>query len=340
MEERLMNTSNNTLLKVENLQVVYKARRETVYAVNGVSLSLKKGETLGLVGETGAGKTTTAYAILRVLPDRTAKVVNGTIEFEGKNLLEVPENLMRHGIRGEKIAIIFQDPMSALNPIMKVGDQIAEALKFHNKEELSPEKIEEQVDRTLELVGIQKERKYDFPHQLSGGMKQRVVIAIALVCEPVLIIADEPTTALDVTIQAQVLAMIDELREKLGTAMILITHDLGIVAQMCDNVAIMYAGEIIEIGSVEEIYSGKMQHPYTTGLFGSLPDLEKKTDRLYPIEGLMPDPTDLPTGCKFNPRCPRCMDICREVQPGFSVEGTHRVACHLYGGGTGRETDE
>ncbi|NLT48624.1 MAG: ABC transporter ATP-binding protein [Clostridiales bacterium] len=335
-----MNTSNNTLLNVENLQVVYKARRETVYAVNGVSFSLKKGETLGLVGETGAGKTTTAYAIMRVLPDRTARVVNGTIDFEGKNLLDVPENLMRYGIRGEKIAIIFQDPMSALNPIMKVGDQIAEALKFHNKEELSPEQIEEQVDRTLELVGIQKERKYDFPHQLSGGMKQRVVIAIALVCEPVLIIADEPTTALDVTIQAQVLAMIDELREKLGTAMILITHDLGIVAQMCDNVAIMYAGEIIELGSVEDIYSKKMQHPYTTGLFGSLPDLEKKTDRLYPIEGLMPDPTDLPKGCKFSPRCPRCMDICREVQPGFTVEGTHRVACHLYGGGTGRGTDE
>lgn len=335
-----MGTSNNTLLKVENLHVVYEARRETVYAVNGISFSLNKGETLGLVGETGAGKTTTAYAIMRVLPDRTARIVNGTIEFEGQNLLEVPENHMRYGIRGEKIAIVFQDPMSALNPIMKVGEQIAEALRFHNKEELTLEQIEEQVDRTLELVGIQKERKYDFPHQLSGGMKQRVVIAIALVCEPVLIIADEPTTALDVTIQSQVLAMIDELRENLGTAMILITHDLGIVAQMCDNVAIMYAGEIIEMGSVEDIYSGRMRHPYTTGLFGSLPDLEKKTDRLHPIEGLMPDPTDLPKGCKFNPRCPCRMDICGEIQPNFIVEGTHKVACHLYDSGKGRNTDE
>ncbi len=323
-------SNENELLRVSNLEVVYTSRHETVHAVNGISFSLNKGETLGLVGETGAGKTTTAYAIMRVLPDRTAKVLNGTIEFEGQNLLQLPISTMQHGIRGKKISLIFQDPMSALNPIMKVGDQIGEALKYHNKENLTPEQIDERVDKTLELVGIQRERKYDFPHQLSGGMKQRVMIAIALVCEPDLIIADEPTTALDVTIQAQVLAMIDELREKLGTAMILITHDLGIVAQMCDNVAIMYAGEIIEIGSVEDIYSGEMQHPYTTGLFGSLPDLETKTERLRPIDGLMPDPTDLPVGCKFSPRCPRCMDICRTLPPEFHTCGTHKVACHLY----------
>lgn len=323
-------SNENELLRVSNLEVIYTSRHETVHAVNGISFSLNKGETLGLVGETGAGKTTTAYAIMRVLPDRTAKVLNGTIEFEGQNLLQLPISTMQHGIRGEKISLIFQDPMSALNPIMKVGDQIGEALKYHNKENLTPEQIDERVDKTLELVGIQRERKYDFPHQLSGGMKQRVMIAIALVCEPDLIIADEPTTALDVTIQAQVLAMIDELREKLGTAMILITHDLGIVAQMCDNVAIMYAGEIIEIGSVEDIYSGEMQHPYTTGLFGSLPDLETKTERLRPIDGLMPDPTDLPVGCKFSPRCPRCMDICRTLPPEFHTCGTHKVACHLY----------
>lgn len=323
-------SNENELLRVSNLEVVYTSRHETVHAVNGISFSLNKGETLGLVGETGAGKTTTAYAIMRVLPDRTAKVLNGTIEFEGQDLLQLPISTMQHGIRGEKISLIFQDPMSALNPIMKVGDQIGEALKYHNKENLTPEQIDERVDKTLELVGIQRERKYDFPHQLSGGMKQRVMIAIALVCEPDLIIADEPTTALDVTIQAQVLAMIDELREKLGTAMILITHDLGIVAQMCDNVAIMYAGEIIEIGSVEDIYSGEMQHPYTTGLFGSLPDLETKAERLRPIDGLMPDPTDLPVGCKFSPRCPRCMDICRTLPPEFHTCGTHKVACHLY----------
>ena len=325
-----MSTNYEKLLQVENLEVIYQTHLETVHAVNGISFSLNKGETLGIVGETGAGKSTTAYAIMRVLPDRTARIPNGKIFFEGENLLEVPEKTMAMGIRGEKISIIFQDPMSALNPIMKVGDQIAEALKYHNKQGLKPEEIDAQVDKTLELVGIQKERKHDYPHQLSGGMKQRVMIAIALVCEPDLIIADEPTTALDVTIQAQVLAMIDELREKLGTAMILITHDLGIVAQMCDNVAIMYAGEIIEMGTVEDIYSGEMRHPYTQGLFGSLPDLDTKSDRLHPIDGLMPDPTDLPKGCKFNPRCPQCMEICKKVNPEFTVKGTHKVACHLY----------
>ena len=323
-------TNTDILLQVENLEVVYTARREIVHAVTGINFSLKRGETLGIVGETGAGKSTTAYSIMRVLPDRTAKVLNGTISFDGENLLDVPEATMRHGIRGERISMIFQDPMSALNPIMKIGEQIAEALKYHNKENLTPEQIDERVDSTLELVGIQKERRNDFPHQLSGGMKQRVMIAIALVCEPDLIIADEPTTALDVTIQAQVLAMINELREKLGTAMILITHDLGIVAQMCDNVAIMYAGEIIEMGTVEDIYEGEMRHPYTTGLFGSLPDLDNQTSRLHPIDGLMPDPTDLPEGCKFNPRCPKCMDICRKVAPSFKTKGSHKVACHCY----------
>lgn len=320
----------DNLLSVENLEVVYAARREIVHAVNGISFELKRGETLGIVGETGAGKSTTAYSIMRVLPERTSKVLKGEIKFEGRNLLEVPEAMMRHGIRGEKISMIFQDPMSALNPIMRIGDQIAEALKYHNKENLTADKIKERVESTLELVGIQKERMNDFPHQLSGGMKQRVMIAIALVCEPDLIIADEPTTALDVTIQAQVLAMINELREKLGTAMILITHDLGIVAQMCDTVAIMYAGEIIETGTVKDIYEGDMRHPYTAGLFGSLPGLDSKSKRLCPIDGLMPDPTDLPKGCKFNPRCPKCKDICREISPNFQVHGTHKVACHIY----------
>lgn len=320
----------DNLLSVENLEVVYTARREIVHAVNGISFELKRGETLGIVGETGAGKSTTAYSIMRVLPERTSKVLKGEIKFEGRNLLEVPEAMMRHGIRGEKISMIFQDPMSALNPIMRIGDQIAEALKYHNKENLTADKIKERVESTLELVGIQKERMNDFPHQLSGGMKQRVMIAIALVCEPDLIIADEPTTALDVTIQAQVLAMINELREKLGTAMILITHDLGIVAQMCDTVAIMYAGEIIETGTVEDIYEGDMRHPYTAGLFGSLPGLDSKSKRLCPIDGLMPDPTDLPKGCKFNPRCPKCKNICREISPNFQVHGTHKVACHIY----------
>jgi len=325
-----MSNENKTILQVEDLEVIYTSRQETIRAVNGISFSLNKGETMGLVGETGAGKTTTACSIMRVLPDRTAKVLKGKITFDGIDILNAPEPLMQNGIRGERISMIFQDPMSALNPIMRIGEQIAEALKFHNKENLSKEQIDERVDATLELVGIQKNRKFDYPHQLSGGMKQRVLIAIALVCEPDLIIADEPTTALDVTIQAQVLAMIDELREKLGTAMILITHDLGIVAQMCDKVGIMYAGEIIEMGTVEDIYEGNMRHPYTTGLFGSLPDLDNQTARLSPINGLMPDPTDLPSGCKFNPRCPKCMDICRTTAPKYTVDGTHMVACHLF----------
>jgi len=322
--------NNENILQIEDLEVVYTSRRETVHAVNGISLSLKKGETLGIVGETGAGKTTTAYAMMRILPERTARVLKGTITFDGQDLLKIPDEMMRNGIRGERISIIFQDPMSALNPIMRVGDQIAEALKYHNKGNMTQEEIAAQVDKTLELVGIQKDRKMDYPHQLSGGMKQRVCIAIALICEPDLIIADEPTTALDVTIQAQVLAMINDLREKLGTSMILITHDLGIVAQMCDKVAIMYAGEIIESGTVEEIYESSMRHPYTSGLFGSLPDLETKTARLSPIDGLMPDPTVLPAGCKFAPRCPNCMAICTEQSPAYAEEGTHKVACHLY----------
>ncbi len=334
-----MKDEKELLLQVNNLEVVYTSRNNTVRAVNGISFSLNRGETLGIVGETGAGKTTTAYAIIRVLPDRTGRVINGEILFEGENLLNVPDTTMRHRIRGEKISVIFQDPMSALNPIMKIGDQIGEALKYHNKAYLTTDEIEARVDQTLELVGIQKDRKYDYPHQLSGGMKQRVMIAIALVCDPDLIIADEPTTALDVSVQAQVLAMINELREKLGTAMILITHDLGIVAQMCDNVAIMYAGELIETGTVEDIYSGYIQHPYTTGLFGSLPNLETKRNRLQPIDGLMPDPTDLPGGCKFHPRCPTCMDICRIEIPTFRISGTHKVACHLFNSQKGDEID-
>ncbi len=330
---------NETLLEIKGLKIIYTSRGETVHAVNGIDFSLNKGEVLGLVGETGAGKTTTAYSIMRILPDRTAKITNGSILFEGIDMLHAPEEKIRYGIRGEKIAIIFQDPMSALNPIMRVGEQIAEAVKYHNKENLNAVQIEEKVDKTLEMVGIQKNRKYDYPHQLSGGMKQRVMIAIALVCEPDLIIADEPTTALDVTIQAQVLAMMNDLRQRMNTSMLLITHDLGIVAQMCDKVAIMYAGEIIEQGTVKDIYTGEMRHPYTRGLFGSLPDLEEKTDRLHPIDGLMPDPTNLPAGCKFSPRCPDCMEKCRAVAPTFTVRGTHKVACHLYDLTEGGEHD-
>ena len=233
-------------------------------------------------------------------------------------------------IRGEKVSMIFQDPMTALNPVLTVGDQIAESLQLHDDQGRSKEVIDARVEEVLELVGIPAARKKDYPHQFSGGMKQRVVIAIALACNPGLLIADEPTTALDVTIQAQVLAMMQELKEKLDTAMIMITHDLGIVAQTCDKVAVMYAGEIIEYGTVEDIFTGDAHHPYTVGLFGSIPSLEGDEERLHPIDGMMPDPTDLPSGCYFSPRCPKCTEQCRGVHPEEAVSGTHKIRCHLF----------
>lgn len=322
-------SNTEKMLEIKDLSVIYETDLETVYAVNGVTLSLEKGATLGLVGETGAGKTTLALTLMRLLPERTGKVTSGSITFEGENVVELPEANMRK-IRGDKIAMIFQDPMTSLNPVLTVGEQIAEALYVHNDSGRSKEEIEARVDETLTLVGIPPARKHEYPHQFSGGMRQRVVIAIALSCEPDLLIADEPTTALDVTIQAQVLMMIRDLRDRLGTSMIMITHDLGIVAQTCDNVAVMYAGEIIEMGSAEDIFTCPIHHPYTDGLFGSLPNLKGKTDRLHPIAGLMPDPTNLPKGCKFAPRCDKCMEICKEVPPEVYVDGTHSIRCHLY----------
>lgn len=322
-------SNTEKMLEIKDLSVIYETDLETVYAVNGVTLSLEKGATLGLVGETGAGKTTLALTLMRLLPERTGKVTSGSITFEGENVVELPEANMRK-IRGDKIAMIFQDPMTSLNPVLTVGEQIAEALYVHNDSGRSKEEIEARVDETLTLVGIPPARKHEYPHQFSGGMRQRVVIAIALSCEPDVLIADEPTTALDVTIQAQVLMMIRDLRDRLGTSMIMITHDLGIVAQTCDNVAVMYAGEIIEMGSAEDIFTCPIHHPYTDGLFGSLPNLKEKTDRLHPIAGLMPDPTNLPKGCKFAPRCDKCMEICKEVPPEVYVDGTHSIRCHLY----------
>ncbi|MBV1759366.1 MAG: ABC transporter ATP-binding protein [Dethiosulfatibacter sp.] len=320
---------NDNLLKVENLEVIYKTSQETVQAVNGISFSLKKGETLGLVGETGAGKTTTALAIMRLLPERTGKVLTGSITFEDHNLLELSDDKMRREIRGERIAMIFQDPMTALNPVMTVGDQIAEAIYYHS-EKINAIEIGNRVDKVLEMVGIPASRKGEYPHQFSGGMKQRVVIAIALSCEPVLLIADEPTTALDVTIQAQVLEMMGELRDRLGTAMILITHDLGVVAQICDKVAVMYAGELIESGTLEDLFVNENHHPYTIGLFGAIPDLKADSKRLSPIAGLMPDPSRLPKGCVFQDRCPQCMEICINEKPAVYINGTHTISCNLF----------
>ena len=320
--------TNTPLLEIENLKVVYKTDLEVVEAINGIDLSINAGKTLGLVGETGAGKTTTALSILRLLPEPTGIVEHGEIKFHGKNIFEYDEHFMQ-AIRGNRISMVFQDPMTSLNPVMTVGAQIAEAIKLHN-EELSEKEVDEQVDNTLRMVGILPERKHEYPHQFSGGMKQRVVIAMALCCEPELLIADEPTTALDVTIQAQVLAMMRDLRNRLGTSMILITHDLGIVAQTCDDVAVMYAGEIVESGTVEDIFLGTQHHPYTVGLFDSIPNLETRADRLKPIPGLMPDPSVLPKGCVFAPRCSHCTELCTQKHPVTVKRGTHRLRCHLF----------
>jgi peptide/nickel transport system ATP-binding protein len=324
----LGNDGDNILLDIENLKVVYKTDLETVEAVNNISLSVTKGRTLGLVGETGAGKTTTALSILRLLPATTGRIESGRVEFNGQDLLKLDENMMRV-IRGNRVAMVFQDPMTSLNPVMTVGDQIAEAIELHNGK-MPREEVNRRVENILQMVGIMPQRRFEYPHQFSGGMKQRVVIAIALSCEPELLIADEPTTALDVTIQAQVLNMIRELRDRLGTAMLLITHDLGIVAQICDDVAVMYAGEIIEAGTVEDVFAGDRRHPYTAGLFNSLPDLRSQAKRLKPIPGLMPDPSNLPKGCVFAPRCGNRMDVCERERPKSVRKASHRLSCHLY----------
>ncbi len=319
---------DNRLLEIKNLEIIYKTDLETVHAVNGIDLHLDKGKTLGLVGETGAGKTTMALSLLQILP-RTAKVLQGEIHFDGQELTSLQEEEMRK-VRGEKIAMIFQDPMTALNPVWTVGKQIEEALRIHNTMNRSKAEIQKRVEEVLELVGIPAGRKNDYPHQFSGGMKQRVVIAIALACEPELLIADEPTTALDVTIQAQILDLMNELREKMQMSIIMITHDLGIIAETCDDVAVMYAGEIIEYGTMEEIFSKEKHHPYTEGLFKAIPNIKEKTKRLASIDGLMPDPTALPSGCNFSDRCPYCQDLCRETNPLVYDCNGHKIKCHLF----------
>jgi peptide/nickel transport system ATP-binding protein len=316
------------LLEIRDLHVMYRTDDDNIYALNGVNLTVEKGKTIGLVGETGAGKTTTALSIMRLLPDKVGLIRKGDIFLEGRNVRELSEADMRL-LRGNDVSMIFQDPMTSLNPIHTVGEQIGEVVKLHNPD-MSGDEIEAKVDEMMEMVGIPAERKIEYPHQFSGGMKQRIVIAIALACNPKLLLADEPTTALDVTIQAQVLKMMNELKEKFNTSMILITHDLGVVAQICDWVAIMYAGEIIEHGTVEDIFDGDRHHPYTIGLFGSIPDMTQKTARLNPIDGLMPDPSTIPPGCRFVDRCPKRLEICSSVSPEVETKGTHQIKCHLF----------
>lgn len=317
----------NNILEIKNLTVEFVTEDETVQAVNNLSLSLEKGKTIGLVGETGAGKTTTAKAIMHLIPSPPGKIVSGEIHVDDYDMLNA-SNKDLSLIRGREISMIFQDPMSVLNPVFTVGEQIAECYRIHDA--LNKKEALEKAKDMLRLVGIPEERAGDYPHQFSGGMKQRVVIAIALACNPKLLIADEPTTALDVTIQAQVLELMKELKVKYNTSMIMITHDLGIVAEVCDSVAIMYAGSIVEEGSLEEIYNHTM-HPYTEGLFNSLPNIYVEQEMLKPIKGLMPDPTNLPKGCAFCPRCEYAKEECNKRKPELvSMGGTHKCACLRY----------
>ena len=313
------------LLEIKDLSVEYKTEEATVYAVNGLDITLDYGETLGLVGETGAGKTTSALSILRLLPRGIGHITSGSILLDGVDVLKGSDKKLRE-LRGDTVSMIFQDPMTSLNPVMTVGAQILEVLKIH-KSNMSKSQLNKAVDDMMEMVGIPAYRKKEYPHQFSGGMKQRIVIAIALVCEPKLILADEPTTALDVTIQAQMLALIADLKKRLNTAMILITHDLGVVAQVCEKVAVMYAGEIVESGTAENIFSGRYRHPYTAGLFGAIPKLDEETRRLETIEGLMPDPTEKALGCRFEPRCKYVSEICNTAQKMIEIEPGHFIRC-------------
>lgn len=321
--------NGNVLLEIKNLVVEYRTEDETVHAVNNLSLSLNKGESLGLVGETGAGKTTTALSVLRLVADPPGKIVGGEIYFEGEDLLKAKASHMRE-IRGSRISVIFQDPMTSLNPVYTVGEQIAEVIGLHQGG--SKEEVRLKAADVLEMVGISKDRYDEYPHQFSGGMKQRVVIAMSIACSPELILADEPTTALDVTIQAQVLELMNELKEKTRTSLLLITHDLGVVAQVCDRVAIMYAGEIVEMGTIAEVFDYP-HHPYTIGLFESIPTLDDNIDKLKPIRGQMPDPTELPAGCAFHPRCPYAQPVCARQKPDAGlVGGSHMVRCLAHQG--------
>lgn len=312
------------LLEVKNLRINFETQDGVVHALNGVDLTLDKGETLGLVGETGAGKTTLAKGIMRLIQVPPGKYKSGSVLYEGNDILKMNDHDLRK-IRGKCISMVFQDPMTALNPVMSVGDQIAESVAIH--ENTGKKESRARAEKMLEYVGILPERYDEYPHQFSGGMKQRVVIALALCCNPQILLADEPTTALDVTIQAQMFELMRDLRKRFNTAMLLITHDLGLVAQNCEKVAVIYAGEIVEFGTVHEIFKN-MLHPYTVGLFEAIPRLDIDVERLKPIDGLMPDPTKLPEGCCFCQRCPYVTEDCKKEKPElYPVNENHSVRC-------------
>lgn len=323
-----MSEEKKNALEINDLVVEYRTRDSVVHAVNGIRLSIEQGKALGLVGETGAGKTTTGLAVLGLVPNPPGIVTEGSIFLNGRDVLKMDHKQIRK-IRGKEVSMIFQDPMTSLNPILPVNEQIAEVIRAHNRK-LKHKDAMERAGEMLELVGIPKSRGGEYPHQFSGGMKQRVVIAIALACRPDVLIADEPTTALDVTIQAQVLEMMRSLKQKYNTSLLMITHDLGIVAEICDEVAVVYAGRIVEKGTLEDVFD-HTRHPYTQGLFRSLPNMEDRTARLKPIKGLMPDPSNLPEGCAFCPRCNYATERCQKEKPKAVWRNEHHyVECHLY----------
>lgn len=314
-------------LSVKDLTVEYTSEGDVIHAVTGVSFDLEKGKTIGLIGETGAGKTTIAKTIMRILPDYAAHIRSGKVELEGTDLLQISEEEMMK-VRGQKISMIFQDPMTALNPIMRVGDQISEVIRTH--QENAGEDPVAKAKEMLEMVGIPAERYREYPHQFSGGMKQRVVIAMALACNPDLLIADEPTTALDVTIQAQILDLINELKEKLGTSIMMITHDLGVIAEVADDVMVMYAGKIVEYGKADDIFESP-KHPYTNGLMQCIPKLtDEDHTRLSVIPGMVPSFDQMPKGCAFCPRCSEAKKICEERMPELIKADGQMVRCFKY----------
>ncbi|QIA26339.1 ABC transporter ATP-binding protein [Thermaerobacter sp. PB12/4term] len=320
--------SAEPLLEVRDLRTEFHAGGVRFAAVDGVSFTIHRGETVGLVGESGSGKSVTSLSILRLIPSPPGRITGGSILFEGRDLLRLGEAEMRR-IRGNRIAMIFQEPMTSLNPVFTAGEQIAEALRWHRR--LSRREAQARAVELLRLVGIPdpEVRARQYPHQMSGGMRQRVMIAMAVACDPQLLIADEPTTALDVTVQAQILDLMKDLRRRLGTAILLITHDLGVVADMADRVLVMYAGRIVEAAPVDDLFARPL-HPYTEGLLASMPQLHRRAQRLHVIPGQVPSPARLPAGCRFHPRCPYAMDICRHQEPALKPAGEGRwVACWL-----------
>ncbi len=318
------------LLEVKDLYVNYNTDEGVVHALNGLNFSIEKGECIGLVGETGAGKTTLALSITQLLPKHVGEIVQGSIVYDGNDVLAMNKREIQ-AMRGEKVSMIFQDPMDSLNPTKTVGHQLLEVLNLHFKE-LSRKEKQEKVDQMFRLVGIPAERQNEYPFQFSGGMKQRIGIAMALISRPELLIADEPTTALDVTIQAQILDLMRRLRDEFHSSMILITHDLGIVVDVCTKVAVIYCGQVIEFGTIEDVYARRNNHPYTEGLFKCIPDLKSDAKRLTPIKGYMADPANLPKGCKFSNRCDYKSTRCECEEPEFYETGTHGIKCFRFEG--------